>query len=154
MTTVMTAANFVGRPLGGWLAGRVGARAVVMACMFVHAVSLLALAYGTSVVIIVAFAIANGLAGGARVPVVVTMRADYFGAKAFGAILGLSTSVVTVASVAAPLLAGLSYDLTGSYTVGFTALAVAAAFGSLFMIFLPTPTKAPPSRQLEPAASG
>ena len=143
MTTIMTATNFAGRPLGGWVANRVGSHAVIMACMLMHAVSLLALAYSSAVAVIVAFAITNGLAWGARVPVVVTMRAEYFGSTSFGAIMGLSSSVVTVASVSAPLLAGLSYDLTGSYTFGFTALAVAAALGSLFVVFLPKPTVAP-----------
>lgn len=143
MTTIMTAANFAGRPLGGWLANRVGSRAVIVACMLLHAVSLLALAFGTSVPVIVAFAVGNGLAWGARVPVIVTMRAEYFGTKSFGAIMGLSSSVVTVASVVAPFLAGLSYDISGSYTFGFTALAAAAALGTLFLVFLPQPAPPP-----------
>jgi len=143
MTTIMTAANFVGRPLGGWIANRVGSRPVIAACMLMHAVSLLALAYSGAEAVIVGFAVTNGLAWGARVPVVVTMRAEYFGSRSFGTIMGLSSSVVTVASVSAPLLAGLSYDLTGSYTFGFTALAVAAALGSLFLVFMPRPRAAP-----------
>lgn len=145
MTTVMTAANFIGRPVGGWVANRTGSRAVITGCMLMHAAALLSLAYSSAVWVVVAFAIANGLAWGARVPVVVTMRAEYFGAKSFGAIMGLSTSIVTVASVSAPLLAGLSYDLTGSYTLGFTALGIAAALGSSFMLFMPKPTPAPVS---------
>jgi MFS family permease len=147
----MTAANFIGRPVGGWIANRTSSRAVIMACMLMHATSLLALAYSSAVAVIVAFAVMNGLAWGARVPVVVTMRAEYFGSTSFGAIMGLSTSVVTIASVSAPLLAGLSYDLTGSYTLGFTALAAAAALGSLFVVFLPKPTAAPLDRIQAPA---
>lgn len=143
LTTIMTAANFAGRPLGGWLANRVSSRYVIMGCMLLHAGSLLALAYGTAMPVLVGFAIGNGLAWGARVPVIVTMRAEYFGTKAFGSIMGLSSSVVTVASVAAPFLAGLSYDVTGSYTFGFTALAASAALGTLFLVFLPRPEDAP-----------
>jgi MFS family permease len=120
--------------------------------MLLHAAALLAMAYSTATWVIAASAIANGLAWGARVPVVVTMRAEYFGSKSFGAIMGLSSSVVTVASVSAPLLAGASYDLTGSYTFGFTALAVAAALGSLFVVFLPKPGEAP-SDSAGPGAS-
>ncbi|MEZ4553293.1 MAG: MFS transporter [Dehalococcoidia bacterium] len=143
LTTIMTAANFAGRPLGGWLANRVGSRLVILGCMLLHAASLIALAYGTAMPVLVAFAVGNGLAWGARVPVIVTMRAEYFGTKSFGSIMGLSSSVVTVASVAAPFLAGLSYDITGSYTFGFTALAIAAALGTLFLVFLPSPRAAP-----------
>lgn len=143
LTTIMTAANFAGRPLGGWLANRVGSRAVILGCMLLHAGSLLALAYGSSMPILIGFALGNGLAWGARVPVIVTMRAEYFGTKSFGSIMGISSSVVTVASVAAPFLAGLSYDVTGSYTFGFTALAASAALGTLFLVFLPKPQAAP-----------
>jgi len=150
MTTVMTAANFLGRPLGGWLAGRIGSRAVIVGCMMLHAGSLIALAYGSAFVLVAAFAIGNGLAWGARVPVIVTMRAEYFGAKSFGAIMGISSSVVTVASVSAPFLAGLSYDVTGSYTFGFTALAAAAALGTLFLVFLPKPVAAAENVLLRP----
>lgn len=39
MTTIMNAANFVGRPVGGWVANRVGSRAVIAACMLLHAAS-------------------------------------------------------------------------------------------------------------------
>ncbi|MFN8586075.1 MAG: MFS transporter [Dehalococcoidia bacterium] len=153
LTTVMTAANFAGRPLGGWLASRIGSRAVIMGCMLLHAGSLLALAYGTAMPVLVGFAIGNGLAWGARVPVIVTMRAEYFGAKSFGSIMGLSSSVVTIASVSAPFLAGLSYDVTGSYTFGFTALAIAAALGTLFLVFLPRPEVTPTSTPTAPLAA-
>ncbi|MFN8639132.1 MAG: MFS transporter [Dehalococcoidia bacterium] len=153
MTTIMTAANFLGRPFGGWVANRTGSRLVILACMLLHASALLALAYSTAGWVIAASAIANGLAWGARVPVVVTMRAEYFGAKSFGAIMGLSSSVVTVASVSAPLLAGASYDMTGSYRFGFTALAV-AALGSLFVVFLPKPSEALPEPGAGSGTSG
>ena len=46
---------------------------------------------------------------------------------------------MTGGSIAGPLLAGLSSDATGSYTTGFTGLAILAALGSLFLVFLPDP---------------
>ena len=49
--------------------------------------------------------------------------------------------VVTAGSVAGPVLAGLSYDITGSYQFGFTALAILAGLGTLFLVFTPPPAQ-------------
>jgi len=137
--TLQTTTNFIARPLGGWVADRAGSRNVIMGAMLMHAIALLLLAFGTSLWTVAAFALLNGFAWGARVPVIVSMRAEYFGSRSFGKIMGLSSMVVTAGSVAGPVLAGLSYDITGSYQFGFTALAILAGLGTLFLVFTPPP---------------
>jgi MFS family permease len=139
--TIQTAGNLVSRPLGGWASDRVGSRVVILFAMLGHAVALLLLAYAQSFLMLAGFALLNGLAWGARVPVIVAMRAEYFGSRSFGTIMGLSSVLVTAASVIAPVLAGLSYDVLGSYTLSFTILAVLSGIGSLFVVFTPPPTR-------------
>jgi MFS family permease len=104
-----------------------------------HAAALLLLTFAQSIWMVGAFAVLNGFAWGARVPVVVSMRAEYFGSRSFGAIMGFSSLVVTGGSVAGPVLAGFWYDSVGSYTAAFTVLAVLAALGSTFLVFTPPP---------------
>ena len=59
--------------------------------------------------------------------VLITLLAqDTFGLKAFGSITGLSQSATLVPMLAGPLLAGVSYDATGSYGTAF--MVVAALF--------------------------
>jgi MFS family permease len=116
--------------------------------MLGHAVALLLLAYAQSFIMLAGFALLNGLAWGARVPVIVAMRAEYFGSRSFGTIMGLSSVLVTAASVIAPVLAGLSYDVLGTYTLSFTILAILAGAGSLFVVFTP-----PPARAVAPATA-
>ena len=58
-----------------------------------------------------------------------------------------------IGRISAPFLAGLSYDVTGSYTFGFTALAIAAALGTLFLVFLPRPEVTPTSTPTAPLAA-
>lgn len=138
LVTVQTATNLVGRPIGGYVSDRTSSRFVIIMCMLLHAVALLLLAFARSQWMVIAFALLNGLAWGARVPVIVSMRAEYFGSRSFGAIMGLSSMVVTGGAVVAPILAALAYDVLGSYTISFTVLAVLAAVGSLFLVFTPS----------------
>ena len=140
LVTLQTLTNLIGRPLGGWVSDRTGSRFVIIMCMLGHAVALLLLAFANALWMLVAFALLNGLAWGARVPVIVSIRAEYFGSKSFGSIMGISSMVVTVAAVVAPVLAAMAYDTLGSYTLSFVILAVLSALGSLFMVFTPPPT--------------
>jgi len=112
-------------------------------------VALLMLAHSTSTMMVGASALLNGLAWGTRVPVIVSMRAEYFGAGSFGAIMGISSMVVTSGAVIAPIAAAWAYDVLGSYTLSFTLLAILAGLGSLFLLFLP-----PPKAYVDVAAEG
>ena len=141
VVTAQTVTNLIGRPLGGWMADRTGSRFVIFLAMIGHALALLLLAYGHARWMVFAFALLNGLAWGVRVPVIVSMRAEYFGSRSFGSIMGMSSMVVTAAAVVAPVVAGLAFDAFGSYTLVFTVLAVLAGLGSLFLVFLPPPTR-------------
>lgn len=153
--TLMTIMNLIGRVAGGYMGDRAGARPILVASMLGHAAALLFLTFALSLWMIIAFAVLNGLAWGARVPVIIAMRAEYFGARSYGTIMGFSSLVIMVGSIAGPLLAGLSFDLTGSYVSGFTALAIVAALGSLFIIALPPPaTTAPQSEPTTPGPTG
>lgn len=138
--TMQTITNLIGRPLGGWVSDRIGSRSVIIMCMLAHSAALLMLAYAVTPFMLGAFSLLNGLAWGARVPVIVAIRAEYFGSRSFGSIMGISTMVVTAGAVAAPVLAALAYDALGSYTLSFTVLAILAGLGSLFMVFTPPPT--------------
>ncbi len=141
MITVQTVTNLIGRPLGGWASDRTSSRFVIFLCMIGHAIALLLLAYGHSIWMVTGFALLNGLCWGARVPVIVTMRAEYFGSRSFGSIMGISSTVVTAGAVVSPVIAGIAFDAFGSYTLIFTVLALLAGLGSLFLVFLKPPTR-------------
>ena len=60
--------------------------------------------------------------------------ADYFGRANYGAIRGIALSVQVLAQAAGPLLSGVLYDFTGTYTVSlycFTALSVLSVVAAL-----------------------
>mgnify|MGYP005861962091 CR=1 FL=1 len=84
------------------------------------------------------------------------LRADYFGRRALGAVMGLSAPLITLGSVGGPLLAGFLADRTGDYRLGFALLAVLAGLGTLFFVLARRPqprrsTVAPPAGTAAPS---
>ncbi len=75
-----------------------------------------------------------GLGIGAVLTLVPVAWADYFGRANYGAIRGIALSTQVLSQAAGPLLSGVLYDLTGTYTVSlhvFTALALCSAILAL-----------------------
>jgi MFS family permease len=152
VVTLMTAMQVLGQLLGGFLGDRFEKRLIATACMAMHAAGLLVVAYATATWMAIAFAVLHGLAWGTRGPLMQAMRADYFGRRSFGTIMGFSSLIVMLGQVSGPLIAGVLADRTGSYESGFTILAGMAAFGSVFFILATKPrakaaAAAPPVRE-------
>ena len=127
---VMTLAQIGGVLLGIWIGDRFIKRRVAALAMLGHFLGLLMLTYASGVVMLVAFAILHGAAWGVRGPFMQAIRADYFGRRAIGMILGMSSVVVAIGQVAGPLLAGVLADLMGDYRLGFTVLALVSLAGA------------------------
>jgi sugar phosphate permease len=144
---LMTVFTLVGQLLGGILGDRYSKRIIASAAMWLHALALLSLTFAASSSMIVLFAAVHGLAWGIRGPLMQALRADYFGRTAFSTILGNSMFIVTMGALSGPLLAGILFDLTGDYTLGFTLLAVLAAAGSLFFLLATRPLPAGSARR-------
>jgi MFS family permease len=108
-----------------------------------HSAGLLMLTYATGIAMLVGFAILHGGAWGLRGPFMQALRADYFGRRSIGMILGLSAMIIVVGQIGGPIVAGVFADITGNYRAGFTALALLAGIGSLFFLMAKRPVMAP-----------
>ena len=137
--TLMTAFQVVGVLIGGWLGDKLRKNRMSAVCMLMHMAGLLLLTYALGPVMLVGFAVLHGLAWGVRGPFMQAIRADYFGRKSIGMILGLSALLTAVGQVLGPLLAGIMGDATGNYILGFTVLALIAGAGSALFWFAKPP---------------
>ncbi|MFA7248048.1 MAG: MFS transporter [Dehalococcoidia bacterium] len=136
---IMTVSQIAGQLAGGFLGDIINKRIIVVTCMGMHAAGLLLVAHVGTVPAVIAFAVLHGGAWGGRGPLMQALRADYFGRGSFGKIMGFSSMITMFGTITGPILAGWLYDRTGSYTVGFTVIALLAVLGSLFFVFATRP---------------
>jgi sugar phosphate permease len=136
---LVTVGQFIGVILGWGIGEKFEKRFVAAGCMLMHAVGLLMLTFAAGPLILSAGGIVHGIAWGLRGPFMQAIRADYFGRKSIGMILGLSSLITVLGNIGGPILAAVLADATGNYRSGFTVLAVIAGFGSLFFLLAKQP---------------
>lgn len=137
--TLMTLCQGLGIVLGASLGDRWKKHVVAAGCMLAHMVGLLLLTFASHPAMVVAFAVLHGVAWGLRGPFMQALRADYFGVRSIGMILGVSAAFVAIGQVSGPLVAGALADLTGNYRLGFVVLALLAGSGTVLFLLAKKP---------------
>ncbi|MEW6185924.1 MAG: MFS transporter [Thermodesulfobacteriota bacterium] len=142
MMSLMIGASIPARFLGGLIADRIeiGRMRKVLALSYL----LQALGMGlymlnqTQMMIYVWFLL-YGFGMGAGITLNTSIRARYFGRKAFGTIQGTASLFLTPVGVAAPIYAGWVYDTTGSYISAFWLFTALLAVSSAILPFVRPP---------------
>jgi len=135
---VVSAAGSVG---WGWLMERVSARVMYSVMLALLSCSVLLLFLVTNIIGAFAAAVLIGMvaAGGNIIPTVV--YADYFGRESLGKIRGVAELGVLVGQSTGPLLAGVVFDLRGSYALIFIVYASIAAASSAVVLYARRPVR-------------
>tara|TARA_A100001037_G_scaffold303148_1_gene336449 strand:- start:48108 stop:49283 length:1176 start_codon:yes stop_codon:yes gene_type:complete len=122
--TVLAGCGMFGKVILGYFTEKIQTRFVMMVC-FVGQICgiILILLIGNGLGIWFAFGLFGFFMGsfGALVPLLVQ---DSFGLKSFGTIMGVISATTVISFGFGPILAGLSYDLLGSYRVAFILVAI------------------------------
>ena len=139
VVSLLTVFQMSGQLVGGFLGDRFNKQVICVLCMFAHMVGLFLLAYASNYWMILAFTVLHGLAWGIRGPLMVSLRADYFGPSSFGTIMGFSSLIVMLGMSAGPIFAGYMADVYGNYQMGFSILAASAMVGALSFVFARPP---------------
>lgn len=139
VVALMTTFQLVGQIFGGYLGDRFDKRYICIGCMMGHSCGLLLVAYASATMMVMAFALLHGLAWGMRGPLMVALRADYFGPSSFGTIMGFSSLIVMFGMSSGPIIAGYMADVAGNYQGGFALLACLAFSGSFCFLLAKRP---------------
>lgn len=136
-------AQLAGMVLGGWAGDRANKRLLCAGAMLAHMSGLLLLTFANGPVMVWMFVVLHGLAWGLRGPMMSAIRADYFGARSFGQVMGYTSLILMFGMVGGPLFAGILADVTGDYRTGFTILALLAGAGSVLFLLARPPVRRP-----------
>jgi MFS family permease len=145
MVSVVMACQILGQMIGGYLGDRYDKRYICIMCMIGHTSALLLLAFASNDLMVIAFAIIHGVSWGARGPLMVALRADYFGTRAFGMIMGISSLVVMLGMMGGPIVGGLLSDHYGNFVYSFAIIAMVSLLGAICFYFATLPSP-PPSQ--------
>ena len=139
---VQTAVALPSQLVAGLVADRLPKQLVLLAFLLLQSSAMVVIAMAESVNMAYVFAIMYGIGFGGRVPLMTSIRGEYFGRKAFATIMGLSMFPNNIAMIAAPLFAGYMFDSTGSYMIPFMAFAVLNYAGAFLVLFVRRPRRA------------
>lgn len=140
-----------GRLIFGFVGDMLPKRALLIGAFLLQATGLVLLTTATSLFQIYLYTIVMGLSWGS-VPILFSLRVEYFGRTAFASISGFMQAVVTPFGVSGPFFAGLVFDITGSYTPAFVVFIVACFLAMVFAA-LAGPPKVPQRAETEGTAA-
>ena len=139
---LVTVMQIVGQLISGFFGDRLSKRWLASIAMLMHGLGIFMLGIGQTTSVIILASILHGLAWGVRGPLMSALRADYFGRKNFGKIMGIADPIVISGALIEPVIAGYSFDAFGSYQTGFGWIALSALMGSACFAFAVKPKKA------------
>lgn len=116
---LLAASGIVGKVGFGFIAERLGARRAFIVDLLGHAVAVLFLAFAPSPLLMLAITPVYGVFMGGTGVLLLLIVQETFGVRHYGAILGLINMSTILTFSLGPVLAGASYDLTGSYATAF-----------------------------------
>jgi len=126
----------------GYAIERLQARPALAVVAVLNTIGMAILVNGaSSYPVAVVYAIIAGLAGGGFLVAQRVIWADYYGRFSVGTIRGFASLFIGFVGPIGPLLAGVMYDQSGTYTVAFTIAGLLFAIGFIAMLFAPRPIK-------------
>ncbi|MFC1913061.1 MFS transporter [Chloroflexota bacterium] len=133
---VIGGANIIGRVLMGNVSDKIGSRHTFIVCAGALLIALLWLLFAREMWAFYPFAIVFGFAFGGYGALISLLAADLFGLKSLGVILGSINFTITIGAAIGPAVAGLIFDISGSYQPAFlacTALSLISIISALLL---------------------
>ena len=139
--SVMTGASFFGRLLVGSCVDRLDKRFAAFACFLLQGGAVLVMAHSHHTATLYLCVIAFGLTMGNVIMLLSLIIGEYFGTVSFGRVSGLAMLFTISGSAFGPMIAGILFDLTRSYSAAFTLFALTYAIASVIILFTKPPVR-------------
>jgi len=130
---LMATISLGGRFLTVTLGNKYTERQYIILGYTLRTIGLVIFIYARTIPIIMLFALFYGVGYGITIPSQTSLRANYFGRKAYATITGYTTMFGAITNVAYPVFAAWIYDTTGSYIQAFWVVTALQAFAIVFM---------------------
>jgi MFS family permease len=140
---LMATISLGGRFLTATLGSRLTERQYILLGYALRTIGLIIFIYARTIPTIMAFALVYGVGYGITIPAQTSLRASYFGRKAYATITGYTTLFTAITNVAYPTFAAWIYDTTGSYIQAFWIVTSLQAFAIVFMYLAKKPEPPP-----------
>jgi MFS family permease len=128
--------SMLGRIVLGVWNDRIGGKRSLIICFILLLGSLLWLPVAGEAWMLFLFAVVYGLAHGGFFTVMSPMIAELFGTGSHGLLFGVVLACGTVGGALGPLLAGRTFDVTGSYRIIFVVLTALVVLGFILIVLL------------------
>ena len=125
--------------VAGWLADRMPKPPLIFVFIFLQGIAIMLVAVTDQIYMALIFAVLYGIGFGGRIPLLTSIRGEYFGRKAFATIMGLSQMPNNICMIFAPLFAGFMFDTTGTYFIPFAFFGLLNVLGAFLMLSVKRP---------------
>ena len=132
--SALAAAGVCGKLLFGWISERYGARRTMMINLVGQSTFVAVLALAGNAAVLGAAAPLFGLFMGGFGVLYILLVQETFGLRRYGSVMGLVNIGTVVSFGLGPLLAGASYDVSGSYAAAFLVVCGLFAAGSATLV--------------------
>jgi len=129
-------------PIFGWLGDRYSKRYLLMFSYILSAIGVLVLAYTSNMSQVYVFLVIYAIGYGGAIPIMMSIRGEYFGRKNFATIRGVMDIFQMVGTVVGPVFAGYVFDVSGSYYWAFMCFVVTYLAGAAVVLLAKRPTRA------------
>lgn len=130
-------ASVLGRLSIGAATDAIGGRNAMLLSLTILTGSLVFLNFATVPWMLFVFACIYGVGHGGLFTVVSPTLAEYFGMRAHGSLFGVILFCGTLGAAFGPIAAGRAFDVSGSYSIAFWALTIAAGIALVLVATLP-----------------
>ncbi len=134
------------------LGDRVEMRFIFAVAVVLFGVGIALATHATSSLALYPYAICMGAGFGAGYTCLATMQTNYFGAKVYPALLGITIPMGTILGAVGPVIAGWFYDAYHTYTQIFFLVAAVCFASAVLLLFAKPPVRRPAAKAAERAA--